>query len=379
MICRARVVVPGTAFHCQFVFTVPKRLRIYFRFDRSLLGDMARCAGETLLQVYRTVLGRDDLVPGMIAGIQTFGELAHWHPPIHAIATDGAFTPDGRFLPLPSVANEPFLKLWQHKILKLLLAKGKITPAIVENLLSWKHSGFSVDKSVRIEAGKTEALEGLIQYIIRCPFSLDRMLRVGNDGQVIYHAEHSDPRVFPLSGSADLLGGTKRDYQVFEPLDFLAEITQHIPEPGQHLIRYYGWYSNKTRGVRAKAENANVEDREILLSPGGRGQGEKDSADSDSRKQCRQRWAALIKRVYEVDPLVCPRCGGSMRIISFIEKRQGDVIRKILTHCGLWEDPEAAERPSPAAANGMVAGELSYEPDPDFVPFADDPAEEFSG
>ncbi|MSR64776.1 MAG: hypothetical protein EXS18_03225 [Verrucomicrobiae bacterium] len=47
------------------------------------------------------------------------------------------------------------------KILKLLLAKGKITPAIVENLLSWKHSGFSVDKSVRIEAGKTEALEGL--------------------------------------------------------------------------------------------------------------------------------------------------------------------------------------------------------------------------
>ncbi|MSR64780.1 MAG: hypothetical protein EXS18_03245, partial [Verrucomicrobiae bacterium] len=106
--------------------------------------------------------------------------------------------------------------------------------------------------SVRIEAGKTEALEGLIQYIIRCPFSLDRMLRAGNDGQVIYHAEHSDPRVFPLPGSADLLGGTKRNYQVFEPLDFLAEITQHIPEPGQHLIRYYGWYSNKTRGIRAR-------------------------------------------------------------------------------------------------------------------------------
>ena len=88
-----------------------------------------------------------------------------------------------------------------------------------------------------IEVGKTEALEGLIQYIVRCPFSLDRMLRVGNDGQVIYHAEHSDPRVFPLSGRADLLGGTKRNYRVFDPLDFLAEITQHIPEPGQHLIR----------------------------------------------------------------------------------------------------------------------------------------------
>ena len=108
---RLAEVMSPLAPHCQFVFTVPKRLRIYFRFDRSLLGDMALCAWETLLQVYRTVLGRDDLVPGMIAGIQTFGELAHWHPHIHAIATDGVFTPEGRFLPLPSVANEPFVKL----------------------------------------------------------------------------------------------------------------------------------------------------------------------------------------------------------------------------------------------------------------------------
>ena len=199
------------------------------------------------------------------------------------------------------------------------------------------------------------------------------MLRVGNDGQVIYHAEHSDPRVFPLPGSADLLGGTKRNYQVFDPLDFLAEITQHIPEPGQHLIRYYGWYSNKTRGVRAKTEAESRSGVGDPLSP----QSSAPSPDPSS-KLARQRWAALIKRVYEVDPLVCPRCGGSMRIISFIEKRQGDVIRKILTHCGLWDDPEAAERPPPAAGNGTASGDLFYEPDPDYVPFADDPADDCS-
>jgi hypothetical protein len=28
----------------------------------------------------------------------------------------------------------------------------------------------------------------------------------------------------------------------------------------------------------------------------------------------------LIKQVYEVDPLVCPRCAGTMRIIAFIEQ-----------------------------------------------------------
>ena len=68
-----------------------------------------------------------------------------------------------------------------------------------------------------------------------------------------------------------------------------------------------------------------------------------------------------------------------MRIISFIEKRQGDVIRKILTHCGLWEDPGSAERPPPSGeASGIRLGDLFYKPDPDYVPFADDPADDFS-
>jgi hypothetical protein len=60
-----------------------------------------------------------------------------------------------------------------------------------------------------------------------------------------------------------------------------------------------------------------------------------------SRAAARRRWPALIKRVYEVDPLRCPKCGGEMRVIAFIERRQRDVIRKILEHCGLWEEPRA--------------------------------------
>jgi len=46
--------------------------------------------------------------------------------------------------------------------------------------------------------------------------------------------------------------------------------------------------------------------------------------------------AMLTKRVYEIDPLVCPQCGGQMSVIGFIEPPQADVIEKILRHCGLW-------------------------------------------
>ena len=43
-----------------------------------------------------------------------------------------------------------------------------------------------------------------------------------------------------------------------------------------------------------------------------------------------QTWAMLIKRVYEVYPLTCGRCGGQMKVIAFIEPPRGDVIEKIL-------------------------------------------------
>ena len=61
--------------------------------------------------------------------------------------------------------------------------------------------------------------------------------------------------------------------------------------------------------------------------------------------QARKRWAALIKQVYEADPLLCPKCGGEMKIISFIERHQSEVMEKILRHCGLWQEAAACGPP----------------------------------
>lgn len=91
--------------------TIPKRLRIYFRFDRRLLGELCRAAARTAITVYRAASGRPDAVPGMVGAIQTFGQLIQWHPHIHALVSEGVFLPDGSFLPLPKLATEPFPKL----------------------------------------------------------------------------------------------------------------------------------------------------------------------------------------------------------------------------------------------------------------------------
>jgi hypothetical protein len=196
---------------------------------------------------------------------------------------------------------------------------------------TWQHSGFSVHKKVRIVQSDPDGLENLIQYIARCPFSLSRMIKVTESGQVIYKTEHDNCRRFPDPASDNLKSGVSRNFQIFDPLDFLAEVTQHIPEPRAHTIRYFGWYSNKARGMRAKKTADPKEDRELII----------DDEDTPYRKVCRSRWAALIKKVFEVDPLLCPKCGAEMKFIAFIERKdQPDVIEKILKHCDLWREPE---------------------------------------
>jgi len=73
------------------------------------------------------------------------------------------------------------------------------------------------------------------------PISLDRLSYDGPNGTVDYRPKSSGHPLF-----AD-------DAPRQDPLDLLAALTGHIPNKGQQLVRYFGWYSNKSRGLRHKA------------------------------------------------------------------------------------------------------------------------------
>ena len=337
--------------HRQWVFTIPKRLRIYFRYDRKLLGKLCRAAYEAVRESVSDAVGDDIISPGMVASIQTFGDLINWHSHVHAIVTEGGFTANGHFVRLPDINKFRCLVLWQNKVFDLLLREEKIGEDVVRSMRQWTHSGFSIDNTLRIEANDGKGIQRLIEYVSRSPFSLARIIGLNPDGKVIYRAGKSECQKYPEVGHEELKAGIPRNFQVFAPLDFLAEVTQHIPNKGEHQIRYYGWYSNKKRGWMAGKKKA------------GPGTGTED-ANSLLRQQFRMHWAALIRMVYEVDPLLCPQCGGTMRIISFIE--QDDVIHRILTHCGLWKDPPIRPPPTmpiPAEVPGHPEDERDFMPD----------------
>jgi hypothetical protein len=121
----------------------------------------------------------------------------------------------------------------------------------------------------------------------------------------------------------------QRNFEVFTPCDFIAAITQHIPDKSFQLVRYYGWYSNKMRGQRDKQAAA------AAAQPDGKAAAVIDVSEHKPRRIPTKKWRELIKKVWEADPLLCPRCSKEMRIVSLIDDRA--VIERILRHLGLWQ------------------------------------------
>jgi hypothetical protein len=98
-----------------------------------------------------------------------------------------------------------------------------------------------------------------------------------------------------------------------DPLEWLARMSDHIPDPGQHHTLFYGEYANRVRGERHPPEAGECR---VAVEP--------------PRKRCSPSWARLIAKVYQVDPLVCTACGRRTSIVAFLT--DAFAIRRILDH-----------------------------------------------
>ena len=140
---------------------------------------------------------------GMIAVLQTHGELLHWHPDKHVLITCGAF--------VPAFDMDRLLVAWKEAVFELYLAEDKIEPEVVENMRSWEHSGFSVDQSVYLPVGDQSGIEHLFQYMTRCPFSLSWLVNVTDTRKVVYQTEKQTCCVFPDPKGDGTRAGMKRN------------------------------------------------------------------------------------------------------------------------------------------------------------------------
>ncbi|MBN1758017.1 MAG: transposase [Chitinispirillaceae bacterium] len=82
--------------------------------------------------------------------MQTFGDLVNYHPHIHSVAPEDVFTESGYFVHIPETWKHRAVQIWQEKVFTFLVDEGRIDQEVVAMIKSWRHTGFSVDNSVRI-------------------------------------------------------------------------------------------------------------------------------------------------------------------------------------------------------------------------------------
>ena len=277
--------------HTQWVFTVPKMLRPYFLRHRELLGDLCRAAWQTVREMM-VAAAAEEIRPGMVAVIQTFGSTINFHPHIHAIVSRGGWTKGGDWFPVLWVDARTAELLFRHKVLSLLRKAGLVDEQRIALLLSWKHSGFSIHNSVTVQPEDAGATERLVRYLMRAPVSQERLE---------LDPDLAEVRLRPKAAADD--GRAEDQVERLDPDEAVARVIAQIPEPRKHLIRSYGRYANAARAKREREAAAGEgPSQAATASAPGSPPSEPDSAE---RKAARKRWANLIRHIYEVDPLVC--------------------------------------------------------------------------
>ena len=149
---------------------------------------------------------------------------------------------------------------------------------------------YNLHANVRIGAQDRVALERLCRYVARPPVALSRLFELA-DGRV----EVRFKRVWS--------DGTRS--VVYGPLEFIERLAALVVRPGMHLVRYHG-----VLGSAARWRSQVVPEVE-----------ESGCVPKATRSPRGSRWIPwrdLVKRVFGVDPLVCPLCGGQMGVHAVV-------------------------------------------------------------
>jgi hypothetical protein len=226
--------------HRHWTFSIPRVLRGLFEHERRLLGLLSQTAYASISKTFQALLDRKDVRPGCVVSLQTFGAYgANFNPHCHALVSDGAFSADGSFLPLPSLDASAVMQLFRRLLLLRLHQTERLSESFMQNLLSWVHPGFSVYAGPPVEASELTSLESQARYITRPALAMDALHKL-DDGSLALETP-PDPR-------------TGATWILLDPLEWIHRITSHIPDPRRHCQRFYGAYSNRARVPLSPAE-----------------------------------------------------------------------------------------------------------------------------
>ena len=146
---------------------------------------------------------------------QSFGEFLRWNSHFHGIFLEGGFDQSGNFVYIPFSNLSQMTECFRRRVIKLFIEKKLINQHMADNLLRWRHSGFSIDSSIRLFGGSQQERENLAQYIARPPISIKKIHFESFHGKVLFHTDYNEY--------------FRENLKIFKASDFIALLTQHLP------------------------------------------------------------------------------------------------------------------------------------------------------
>ena len=333
--------------HRQFVFTIPKILRPYFKTDKRLFGEVSRLIFSLLSEFFSLAAGQE-LLCACVVSYQSFGEFARFHPHWHVLVLEGGFTRYDRFVYLPIGADEGLLKVWQAAMLSLFLREELIDQARVNMLKDWKHSGFSIESETRLFSKADR--EALGQYVVRGATCAER----------IQYDQDSDTVIWTASPK----GFYKGKSETFKGFEFVDQLAAHLPPRRVQLVRRYGVYAGKVRkqwqerpGIYRLApegwQKGHPSQSQIVQAKPPEALCVKEAVQVPDgwSKLRKQSWARLLQKVYEVlsalrfllrlkaglrHPWLRRSAGNCSKYSRFLFRLTHLSVRNVRGQCRLW-------------------------------------------
>ena len=342
----------------QWVFSLPKRLRYHLddaQLQNAVLHSLLQGIGQGLRASLHETEGTTQINThiGAVVFIHRFGGLLNAHLHFHVVVIDGVFCEEdaGRLHFLETrLTTEQMAHLQRtirQRIVRLFVRRGLLDKAEGDAMMTCEHvGGFSLDTSVRIEAHDRQGLERLLRYCARPAFAQERLRQLDPE-RLVYESKKPGP-----GGKVSVL---------LTPCQLLDRLSALIPPPRRHRHRYYGVLAPNSPCRAAVTALSAAE------SACHEGQAEAKTEEAPARQVARYFWALLIARIYEVFPLICPKCGGAMKIIAFVN--EGATAREILSHLGEPVDPPRmapARAPPLWEAAGQGSEDFLVQPPPEY-------------
>jgi len=282
--------------HRHLVFTIAEELREVLFWHRSLLKAMMDCAAKAAWEVLQSQ--KSEAVPGILAVVHTFGRDLKFNPHVHLLMTEGGLR-GGQWEPIPFLPYALLRKKWQYHLLteiKGQWARSREDSRFIDRLFKENGQGFYVNGESQMSSSRYAA-RYIGRYIARPALAEHKITSYDGQWVTFWFESHEEKR---------------RVYRRLEAREFIERLIDHIPLKGFKMVRHYGLYARRSKGIAGKILSRCrnfLQQSFAFLSAPAKVLG----------------WRQRLIQTYGQDPLLCPRCGEEMELWRIWHPRYGDI------------------------------------------------------